>query len=195
MLHRKFFKIQSPRSSTAYRDAKTFPTTLSFTVVTSESMTKTSTACKNTTPASTERNVPFLRALTHQNSVWKWTKKEEDAFRKLQNELTSNRVMAYFDTAKPMDVLVDASPTALGVILIQDGKVISYGSRALSDVETRYSQTEREMLAVVWAAEHYRLNLLVMVQSSKYSQITNPFLEFSRATNLPPQESTCGNLD
>ncbi len=83
-----------------------------------------------------------LRALTHQNSVWKWTKKEEDAFRKLQNELTSNRVMAYFDTAKPMDVLVDASPTGLGAILIQDGKVISYGSRALSNVETRYSQTE-----------------------------------------------------
>ena len=67
--------------------------------------------------------------------------------------------MAYFDTAKPMDVLVDASPTGLGAILIHDGKVISYGSRALSDVETRYSQTEREMFAVVWTAEHYHLYL------------------------------------
>ena len=35
--------------------------------------------------------------------------------------------------------------------------MLAYGSRALKDVETRYSQTEREMLAVVWAAEHYHL--------------------------------------
>jgi hypothetical protein len=100
-----------------------------------------------------------LRALTHQNSVWKWEIEEETAFRKLQNELTNDRVMAYFDPTNYTKVLVDASPTGLGAILMQDGKVISYGSRALTDVESRYSQTEREMLAVVWATEHYHLYL------------------------------------
>ena len=101
-----------------------------------------------------------LRALTHRNSKWKWQEAEENALRKLQNELTmSDRVMAYFDPTKPTEVLVDASPAGVGAILIQDGKVISYGSRALSDVETRYSQTEREMLAIVWATEHYHLYL------------------------------------
>ncbi|CAB4019573.1 Retrovirus-related Pol poly from transposon [Paramuricea clavata] len=67
--------------------------------------------------------------------------------------------MAYFDPTNPTKVLVDASPTGLGAILMQDGKVISYGSRVLTDVESRYSQTEREMLAVVWATEHYHLYL------------------------------------
>ena len=94
---------------------------------------------------------------------------EETAFRRLQNELTSDRLMAYFDPKKPTDVLVDASSTGLGAILIQDGKVISYGSRALSDVETRYSQTEREMLAVVWATEHYHLYLY----GAKFTVITS----------------------
>ena len=65
-----------------------------------------------------------LRALTHQNSVWKWDTEEESAFRKLQNELISDRVMAYFDPTKSTDVLVDASPTGLGAIQIQDVKVI-----------------------------------------------------------------------
>jgi hypothetical protein len=32
-----------------------------------------------------------------------------------------------------------------------------YASWALSDVEGRYSQTEREALAVVWACEHYNV--------------------------------------
>ena len=50
-----------------------------------------------------------LRALTRQKSVWKWETKEETAFRKLQNELISDRVMAYFDPMKLTDVLVDAS--------------------------------------------------------------------------------------
>lgn len=100
-----------------------------------------------------------LRALTHQNSKWKWEEAEENSLRKLQDELTSNRVMSYFDPTKPTEVIVDASPTGLGAILTQEEKIISYGSRALSDVETRYSQTEREMLAVVWATEHYHLYL------------------------------------
>ncbi|CAB3977432.1 Transposon Ty3-I Gag-Pol poly [Paramuricea clavata] len=63
-----------------------------------------------------------LRALTHQNSVWKWDKEEETAFRKLQDELTSDRVMSYFDPTKPTEVLVDARPMGLAAVLMQDGK-------------------------------------------------------------------------
>ena len=56
-------------------------------------------------------------------------------------------------------MIVDASPVGLGGLLAQDGKVISYASRALSDVASRYSQTEREMLAIMWALEHFHLYL------------------------------------
>lgn len=54
-------------------------------------------------------------------------------------------------------MIVDASPVGLGGLLVQDSKVISYASRALSDIERRYSQTEREMIGVVWAFEHFHL--------------------------------------
>ena len=40
--------------------------------------------------------------------------------------------MSYFDSQKPTQIIMDASPVGLGGLLIQDGKVISYASRTLN---------------------------------------------------------------
>ena len=62
--------------------------------------------------------------------------------------------------------MVDASPVGLGAILSQSShnnegndSIIAYASRALIPVEQRYSQTEREALAILWACEHFHLYL------------------------------------
>ncbi len=79
--------------------------------------------------------------------------------------LTSETVMAYFDPSKETEVTTDASPVGLSAILSQttpgkqDRKIVAYVSRSLSDVETRYSQTEKEALAIVWAVERLHLYL------------------------------------
>jgi hypothetical protein len=62
-------------------------------------------------------------------------------------------------------VVVDASPVGLGAILVQHDeqgilKVIAFASRALTVVEQRYCQTEREALACVWACEKFHLYLV-----------------------------------
>ena len=43
--------------------------------------------------------------------------------------------------------------------MLQGGKVVSYASKSLTDTEKRYSQTERENLAIVWAIEHWHIYL------------------------------------
>ena len=63
-------------------------------------------------------------------------------------------------------VIVDASAVGISAILAQreqdspQYKVIAYASRSLTPVEKRYSQTDREGLALVWGIEHFRLFLL-----------------------------------
>ena len=103
-----------------------------------------------------------LRRLTTAGYLWRWTKEESDCFNQLKDLLASTKTMAHFKTGIPIKLVVDASPVGLGAILMQDQgdgnyKPVSYASRSLSDVEQRYSQTEREALSVVWACEKYHL--------------------------------------
>ena len=101
-----------------------------------------------------------LRQLTHKEQPWIWSQSCEEAFRTLQEKLCDETVISYYDPCKAVTVQVDASPVGLGAILTQDDdKVVSYGSRALTPVESRYSQTEREALGVVWACEYFDLYL------------------------------------
>ena len=86
---------------------------------------------------------------------FEWNQTHEKVFNKLKQKLASSPVMAYFDMDKETYLHVDASPFGLSGILMQkqeqsgDFRILAYGSRSLSNVETRYSQTEREALAIV----------------------------------------------
>ena len=100
-----------------------------------------------------------LRELTKKDVPFKWTGKHDHAFKQLKAALTSSTDLSYFDPKKETEVVTDASPYGLSAILTQatpgqdDRKVIAYVSRSLTPVERRYSQTEREALAIVWAVE------------------------------------------
>ena len=110
-----------------------------------------------------------LRALLRKGAQWKWESIHQSAFQMLKAALTSTDVMAYFDPRKDTTILVDASPVGLGAILTQNGKAICYASRALTEVEQRYSQTDREMLAVVYGVEHFHL----YIHGAPFSVITD----------------------
>lgn len=59
-----------------------------------------------------------------------------------------------------VDLLVDASPVGVGALLVQEGKIVNYASKALNDVEMRYTQIERESLAILYAIEKFNLYVL-----------------------------------
>ncbi len=97
-----------------------------------------------------------LRALIEKNVKFVWTDEHDRALQQLKDSLSAHVVGAYFDTNKHSQLIVDASPVGLGAVLAQTDehgncKVVSYASRSLTPTEQRYSQIEREALAITWA--------------------------------------------
>ncbi|GFN99204.1 Gag-Pol protein [Plakobranchus ocellatus] len=113
----------------------------------------------NAAPEIFQHALEPLRKLTRKSQPWRWRKAERDAFKKLKEALTRVGVVAYFDPKKETDILIDASLCGLGAMITQEGRVICYASRALTDVESSYSQTEREMVAVVYGFEKFHVYL------------------------------------
>ena len=106
-----------------------------------------------------------LRKLTVKNATFLWTKCEQSAFDNIKSALTSDTVMAYFHPTKQTDLITDADRCGGYQQYLpkrtkrDDRRIVAYASRSLSEVERKYSQTEREALAIVWAMERWQIYL------------------------------------
>ena len=82
--------------------------------------------------------------------------------------------LAYFRGDCNTRIIADAGPQGLGALLTQlqdsEWRAISYASRNLTEVEQRYSQTEKEALALVWACERFN----IYVYGRKFELETDP---------------------
>jgi len=91
------------------------------------------------------------------------------------------------------DLYTDASQYALGIVLIQDGKLVAVASRKLSPAETRYSATDREHLGLVFAAEKFRM---ILHQSDATTRVWSDHsaLLTRRPDKLTPRQSRWNTL-
>ena len=106
-----------------------------------------------------------LRRFTQKNVPFKWEKDQEKAFHELKKSLTDVDTLAYFSPNLKTKVIADASPVGLGAVLLQEQgegawRAVCYASKSLSAVGRRYSQTEKEALALVWSVERFHVYLL-----------------------------------
>ena len=96
-----------------------------------------------------------LRNLLKKGTDFHWSPSHSTAFEKIKQAICRQVSLTYFDPKKETVLQVDASLRGLGSTLVQEGKVVAFASRSLTDTETRYANIEREMLAVVVACEKF----------------------------------------
>ena len=109
-----------------------------------------------------------LRRLCKSGVEWAWESKQQNAFEAIKRVIMTLPVLAYFDKTKKHTIQCDASKKGLGAVLLQESKPVMYMSRALTETEQRYSNIERELLAIVFALErlnHHTFGRTITVQS------------------------------
>lgn len=81
-------------------------------------------------------------------------------FETCKSLLTHSNILQYPDFEKPFVLTTDASNFALGAVLSQGNigkdRPVAFASRTLSKTEENYSAIEKELLAIVWAAQYFR---------------------------------------
>lgn len=104
-----------------------------------------------------------LTQLTHKNEMSRkflWTDNHQLSFDALKNKMISTPVLSCPDFSIPFLLQTDASDIGLGAVLFQrendQEKIISFSSRKLTDREQKYSTTEKECLAIVWAIQKHQ---------------------------------------
>nr|GEV79577.1 retrovirus-related Pol polyprotein [Tanacetum cinerariifolium] len=88
-----------------------------------------------------------------------------DAFQTLKRKLTEAPILIASDWDMPFKLMCDASDFAIGAVLGQRQdkhfRPIHYASKTMTEAESTYTTTEKEMLAVVYAFEKFRSYLIL----------------------------------
>ncbi|GKA41952.1 DNA-directed DNA polymerase [Tanacetum coccineum] len=108
-----------------------------------------------------EKNTPFIFS---ENCIL--------AFQALKKKLTEAPILIAPNWDQPFEIMCDASDYAIGAVLGQriekHFRPIHYASKTMTEAESNYTTTEKEMLAVVYAFEKFR-SYLIMNKSVVYT--------------------------
>ena len=109
--------------------------------------------------------LPPLHRLLRKQSTWTWGSDQQDAFDRVKEILTSESVLAHYDPAKPLLLACDASPYGVGAVLshkLEDGSEhpVAYASRSLGPAEKKYSQLDKEGLAIIFGVKRFHQYLV-----------------------------------
>jgi hypothetical protein len=78
----------------------------------------------------------------------------------LKQRLVTAPVLCLPDIQKDFQVSCDASRQGLGNVLMQDGRIVSYASRQLKNLEKNYPAHDLELASVVHALKVWRHYLM-----------------------------------
>jgi hypothetical protein len=85
-----------------------------------------------------------------------WSSDCEVSYHTLKSKLVDAPILALPESSKRFTIYTDASHIGLGCVLMQEGRVIAYGSRQLRKHEGNYPTHDLELVEVVFALKSWR---------------------------------------
>lgn len=88
---------------------------------------------------------------------------QHTAIQELKSLITQAEILDYLRVDCRTGIVAVASQVGLGAVPTQEQgrmwRAVSYACRSLTDVKRRYSQKEKEALALVWVCERFNMYL------------------------------------
>ena len=125
--------------------------------------------------------------------VFHWEEQQTQSFQQIKSLIAkaNNTPLRYYDRTLPVTVQVDASLRGLGACLIQkhngEDQPIAFASKSLTDVETRYANIERELLAIVFACQWFSTYLLGRSFIAESDHKLLEMIAMKNLANAPPR--------
>ncbi|XP_053699045.1 uncharacterized protein K02A2.6-like [Sabethes cyaneus] len=106
-----------------------------------------------------------LDALLKKDSQFVWSAQCQEAFDTIKKVLQSDLLLTHYNPSLELIVAGDASKTGVGAVIMHrfpnnQLKAIAHASKTLTSTEQKYSQVEKEALALVFAVTKFRRMLL-----------------------------------
>ena len=92
---------------------------------------------------------PLTDTIRGDRKEFKWTIAAARSFELLKKKVTEQPVLALPNFNKVFQVDCDASDSAIGAVLSQEGKPIAYFSEKLNDAKKKYIFYDQEFYAIV----------------------------------------------
>nr|GEW64079.1 reverse transcriptase domain-containing protein [Tanacetum cinerariifolium] len=125
-----------------------------------------------------------MTRLLEKDTPLNFSQKCVDAFQTLKRKLTEAPILIALNWDMPFELMCDASDFAIGAVLGQRQdkyfRPIHYASKTMTEAESNYTMTEKEILAVVYAFENFRSCLIL----NKSIEFTFKVIDTKGAKNM-----------
>ena len=135
----------------------------------------------------------LLRTILKKDNVFHWEEQQTRSFQQVKTLIAKANTtpLRYDDRNLPVTVQVDASLRGLGACVIQkhngEDQPIAFASKSLTDVETRYANIERELLAIVFACQCFSTYLLGRSFVAESNHKPLEIIAMKNLANAPPR--------
>nr|GEX01363.1 hypothetical protein [Tanacetum cinerariifolium] len=128
-----------------------------------------------------------MNHLLKKNSPFIFSNDCIQAFRILKEKLTEAPILIVPNWDQPFELMCDASDFSVGAVLGQriekHFRPIHYASKTMTQAESNYTKTEKEMLAIAYAFEKFSL-CLIMNKSVVYTDHSDLIVAFASLLSL-----------